>query len=112
MSADKSTEILHQDIQTLLEFFSKNCYRASDSKNSEPFYVNIFQNCAINHLARVTKWLKTIIKFLSIQTSYIRFELDQNTNFMIFSKDLRIKKTKKRQTDEINHERWKFIAKS
>lgn len=35
-----NAEILHQDIQTLLEFFSKNCYRASDSKNSETFYVS------------------------------------------------------------------------
>lgn len=36
-----NADILHQDIQTLLEFFAKNCYRASDSKNLESFFVNI-----------------------------------------------------------------------
>jgi hypothetical protein len=36
-----NAEILHQDIQTLLEFFAKNCYRASDSKSSESYFVSI-----------------------------------------------------------------------
>lgn len=45
-----NADILHQDIQTLLEFFAKNCYRASDSKSSESFFVSIVQDCAIIHL--------------------------------------------------------------
>lgn len=32
-----NVEILHQDIQTLLEFFAKNCYRAAASSE---FYVS------------------------------------------------------------------------
>lgn len=36
-----NAEILHQDIQTLLEFFAKNCYRASESKSSESYFVSI-----------------------------------------------------------------------
>lgn len=39
-----NAEILHQDIQTLLEFFAKNNYRATDSKSSESFYVSILRN--------------------------------------------------------------------
>lgn len=41
-----NSEILHQDIQTLLEYFSKNSYRASDSKNSDSFFVSISINFA------------------------------------------------------------------
>lgn len=40
-----NVDILHQDVQTLLEFFAKNCYKASDS-SSESFFVSISHNCA------------------------------------------------------------------
>jgi hypothetical protein len=37
-----NVDILNQDVQTLLEFFAKNCYRA-DLASKESFYVSIAQ---------------------------------------------------------------------
>ncbi|CRL04025.1 CLUMA_CG017142, isoform B [Clunio marinus] len=42
-----NAEILHQDIQTLLEFFAKNCYRASDSNSESSFGNDVMQKCSV-----------------------------------------------------------------
>lgn len=36
-----NADILMQDVQNLLEKFSRNLYRAADSKNTDSFFVNI-----------------------------------------------------------------------
>lgn len=54
-----NVDILHQDVQTLLEFFAKNCYRASDS-SSESFFVSIIHNCANLFLTSLS-WTTMVI---------------------------------------------------
>lgn len=86
-----NADILHQDIQTLLEFFAKNCYRASDSKSSESFFVSIVQDCEIIHLMREAR-SSTVIKESSEtleKSTWARQEF--RVQIEIFSlKDLRI----------------------
>lgn len=86
-----NADILHQDIQTLLEFFAKNCYRASDSKSSESFFVSIVQDCEIIHLmseARSSTVIKESSETLE-KATWARQEF--RVQIEIFSlKDLRI----------------------
>lgn len=67
-----NAEILHQDIQTLLEFFAKNCYRASDSKSSsESFFVSIKWNCVNSNLLSVTWRSSSDVEYFDTQKSEI-----------------------------------------
>lgn len=91
-----NAEILHQDIQTLLEYFSKNSYRASDSKSSDSFFVSILINPAKYFL---TSFIEGTLRHSREERIYKR-QLQALRIFKIFASRIYAFKKNKEKSDE------------